>query len=74
MGQQIAEKLPEGTSGADFDMNTGKGCWYHITLWECPLCGRQDSYRERRAPPKPESYLDIVDYNYQPNCRCFYTD
>jgi hypothetical protein len=55
---------------ADFDMSTGRGCWYHFTLWECPDCGRQDSYKERKPPPKPDSYLDIVDYDYLPGCHC----
>ncbi len=35
-----------------------KGCWYHISEWECVLCGRTTIYRERRWTPKPKEWWD----------------
>jgi hypothetical protein len=42
--------------------------WYHITITECPLCSRGDTYRERRYGTRPKSeakrrsYEEIYDY------------
>lgn len=43
-----------------------KGCWYLITIYECPVCGRAVWYRERRDPPKPDDPRDrhVVVYGY----------
>jgi hypothetical protein len=30
-----------------------KGCWYEIFVHECPVCGRGETFRERRDPPRP---------------------
>jgi hypothetical protein len=42
--------------------------WYFKSLHECPVCGRSDTYRERRYTPKPENPQDrceyVVDYDY----------
>ena len=32
--------------------------WYRVTVWVCPLCGREDRYRERVYTEKPEDYAD----------------
>jgi hypothetical protein len=31
----------------------GKGCWYLVSIFECPICSRSTTYRERRYDPKP---------------------
>ena len=35
------------------DLRSGKGCWYYTEINACPLCGREEVYRERRQPPAP---------------------
>ena len=32
------------------------GYWYLSELWECVLCGRTRTYRERQYGPKPDNY------------------
>jgi hypothetical protein len=42
----------------------GKGQWYFVTYYDCPLCWRSDVYRERRKGPKPKDWTKrqkIVD-------------
>ena len=39
---------------------SGKGCWYQVTVFECPLCGRSTTYRERRHGPKPEQTWEFI--------------
>jgi hypothetical protein len=44
-------------------MNTKTGkYWYLITIHECPLCGRGNTYRERQYSPKPEDPAQRVHY------------
>ena len=45
-----------------------KGVWYKITITECVLCGRSDTVRERKLPPKPE----ITHHYEQCMCSCGY--
>ena len=35
--------------------------WYMIHTWYCVLCGREDTYRERRYTPRPEEPQQRVD-------------
>ena len=30
--------------------------WYFITEWECPLCGRVETFRQRHYTRKPKAY------------------
>lgn len=39
-----------------------KGCWYFISIWVCPLCGRGEEIRERRPGPKPKNYRKRFEY------------
>jgi len=42
--------------------------WYFITVYICPVCGREEEYRERRYTPRPENWEDrnkiIEEYNW----------
>lgn len=38
------------------------GVWYHITYYECVLCGRCDVLRERRLGPKPTDWHEIHEH------------
>lgn len=33
-----------------------KAHWYFITVFYCPLCGHERTYRERRYGRRPKSY------------------
>ena len=39
--------------------------WYKIFIGECPVCGRDKSYRERMYTERPENDQDR--YEYLPN-------
>jgi hypothetical protein len=44
--------------------------WYLITYSDCPVCGRSETYRERKYTPKP-----ILEKRYEHmtmNCNCIY--
>lgn len=30
--------------------------WYHISIWYCPICGKDDTIRERRYGRKPKTW------------------
>lgn len=30
--------------------------WYEFFVYYCPICGREDVYKERNYGPKPENY------------------
>jgi hypothetical protein len=30
--------------------------WYHVTLYECPVCGATDEVRERRYTKRPDDW------------------
>ena len=32
----------------------GKGCWYFTTIYECAICARSETFRERRWSEKPD--------------------
>lgn len=36
--------------------------WYFISTWECPICGRSKTYRERQYTPRPEAWEDRHEY------------
>ncbi len=36
--------------------------WYFQYLGECPVCGRDQSIRERRYTPKPKDPSDRIEY------------
>ena len=36
--------------------------WYRLYIGECPVCGRDKSYRERVYGPRPENYWDRVTW------------
>jgi hypothetical protein len=42
--------------------------WYKLYVQVCPVCGKEDSWKERCYTPKPESpeerisYKEIYDY------------
>lgn len=42
--------------------------WFYITVYECPVCGMQEIYREKKITPRPEAYQHrhsfIQKYNY----------
>jgi hypothetical protein len=42
--------------------------WYLMVRAECPVCGRDHSYRERRYSPRPKDarkrYKYVVDYDW----------
>lgn len=42
--------------------------WYRFWLGECPLCGKDQSYKERVYGPKPED--DNERYKYSGDCWC----
>ena len=35
-----------------------KKYWYKYYYYYCPVCGRENVYKERRYTPKPENYED----------------
>ena len=37
--------------------------WYFITTHACPVCGRENVYRERRYDNRPEKYEDRHSYD-----------
>ena len=42
--------------------------WYKTTVYYCPLCGRDDTYKERQFNEKPEewekrfTFKEVWDY------------
>lgn len=46
--------------------------WYHTTIYECVLCGKQTKYRERRYTTKPEDYAERYEYNQEACNNCWY--
>lgn len=36
--------------------------WYFISTIYCPLCGRTETYRERRHTPRPDDYNDRHEF------------
>jgi hypothetical protein len=42
---------------------SGKGCWYHLSVWFCVLCGRTETTRERRTGSKPADPAKRHDYS-----------
>jgi len=42
--------------------------WYFFWWGECPVCGRDQSYRERRYTPKPENIDER--YGWLPQTAC----
>lgn len=45
--------------------------WYRMFVGECPVCGRDGSYRERVYGPKPEHDARYVDLSlHEGYCGC----
>ena len=36
--------------------------WYFIRIVECPVCGRDEEYRERRYTPRPDDANERHSY------------
>jgi hypothetical protein len=36
--------------------------WYKYYIGECPVCGRDQSYKERQYTPKPEHMHERIEY------------
>lgn len=36
--------------------------WYFISTWACPICGRENTIRERRYDERPEKPEDRHEY------------
>jgi hypothetical protein len=36
--------------------------WYHISSYYCPICGRDDTFRERRYTPRPDRWEDRHEF------------
>ena len=47
---------------------TSRYCWYRITYYECPLCGKTDTYRERMYTKKPKDRNKRVFWGYGKMC------
>jgi len=49
-----------------------KKYWYRIYIGECPVCGRNKSYRERMYSIKPiekkDRYVFLTDYQTYDHC------
>lgn len=41
-------------------MNEKKKYWYKVRIYLCPLCGREDVYRERCYDEKPKDPSDRI--------------
>jgi hypothetical protein len=41
-------------------MKTSKVTWYKRFVGECPMCGRNQSYKEAQYTPKPENRNDRI--------------
>lgn len=39
-----------------------KKYWVFIEVWECPVCGDGETFRERRYTPRPEKWEDRHKY------------
>ena len=39
-----------------------KKYWYKFYIGECPLCGRNQSYKERQYSDKPKNFQDRISY------------
>ncbi len=51
-----------------------QSCWYEIWQGECPLCGSDQSYKERKTEPKPDNREDRVRQlsSTEAYCGCTY--
>ena len=36
--------------------------WYFIIYYECPVCGRQETLRERQSTPRPPRWEDRHEF------------
>lgn len=44
----------EGVTGETVEIVNMRSHWYKITVFYCPLCGQDRTFRERQYGPKPE--------------------
>jgi hypothetical protein len=53
---------------AESIINEKKKYWIFIEIWECPVCGDGNTYRERRYTPRPENLAErrkfVQHYDY----------
>jgi hypothetical protein len=50
---------------------SGRGCWYKIYTYECPVCGSYEEIRERKYTEKPKDHELRYSYKQQ-YCGCLY--
>lgn len=43
---------------SEYEHPKGKGAWYFVSTWYCPICSATTVYKERRHTPKPEAWED----------------
>lgn len=46
----------------DYYHASGKKYWYMTYVEYCPVCGKEDTWRERRYTPRPEKWEDRHDF------------
>lgn len=46
----------------------GKGCWYYIEIHACPICGRSETFRERRYGVRPDDPRERFAYLETSGC------
>lgn len=44
--------------------------WYKFYVGECPVCGRDCSFKERQYTPKPDKWEDRYEYLSESFCYC----
>jgi hypothetical protein len=37
--------------------------WYFISVYSCPVCGKEEVFRERRYTPRPNAWEDRHYWN-----------
>jgi len=53
------------------DESLDKKYWYLTTFEECPVCGKNETYKERQYTKKPDDPNLRIKYLYM-NCDCIY--
>lgn len=46
-----------------------KGSWYFTTIFQCPVCNVQTSYKRRNDPPKPDGLRETSEVILR-HCGC----
>ena len=50
------------------ERKTRRPHWYFISVHECPICGRTETFRERRYGRKPKSWKKTHEYFQTSGC------